>query len=414
MNRNCLIVCIGCMIISSCTEQYNKASDWRGPDRQGIFYETGLLDSWPEKGPELLWSFEGLGAGHSSPGIGNNRIYVTGMPDTTGVLYSFDMEGNLLWQIEYGEEWHLNYTGSRSTPLVVNELVYFVSGMGEVFCFNAKDGMKVWSVNMLTKFGGKNIQWGISESVLIDGDRLICTPGGEKHNLVALDRFTGETVWSSTGFGEPSAYCSPVLIEHNNTRLIVTNTATSVIGIDANTGEHYWRVPQRQTHNIHANTPVYDNGIVYSSTTYHREGNSGLLALKLSADGKSVTQYFRNEEYQNLMGGIIILEGTIYGSAYRKHSWYSIDAQSGEAELISSDIKDGVIVYADNSFYCYSEDGEVALVKMSPNSFEIISKFTVPLGTDQHWAHPVIQDKRMYIRHGNALMVYDILKHTTD
>ena len=159
MKRNLLLLGFGVLILFSCTRPKEKASDWRGPNRQGIFYETGLLDSWPENGPDLLWSFEGLGAGHSSPGIGNNRVFITGMPDTVGVLYSFDMEGNLLWQKEYGEEWHVNYTGSRSTPLVVNKLIYFISGMGEVFCINANDGTKVWSVDLLKKFDGKNIQW---------------------------------------------------------------------------------------------------------------------------------------------------------------------------------------------------------------------------------------------------------------
>jgi len=385
-----------------------ESSQWRGPDREGIFYENGLLRSWPEKGPELLWSFEGLGAGHSSPGIGFNRIFINGMPDTTGVLYSFDMNGNLLWKKEYGEEWHVNYTGSRSTPLVVDDLVYLVSGMGEVFCFKAENGNLVWSVDLLKKFDGKNIQWGITESVLIDGDKLICTPGGEQFNVVALNRFTGETIWTRKGHGEPSAYCSPVLVEHNKTRLVVTMTQTSVIGMDAGSGELYWRVNQFQTNKIHANTPVYENGIIYCSSTSSKEGNSGLLALKLSEDGKRVENLWRNEDFKNLMGGIVLIDGTIYGSAYRTKNWYSVNAATGEEKIIASDFSNGVIIYADGLFYCYSEDGQVALVKMTPDTFEIISKFNVPLGTDQHWAHPVIHNKRMYIRHGNTLMVYNI------
>ena len=399
---------LGFFMTLSCLSQTDQSSQWRGPDREGIFYENGLLRSWPENGPELLWSFEGLGAGHSSPGIGFNRIFINGMPDTTGVLYSFDMNGNLLWQKEYGEEWHVNYTGSRSTPLVVNDLVYLVSGMGEVFCFKAENGNLVWSVDMLKKFDGINIQWGITESVLIDGDHLICNPGGEEFNVVALNRFTGETVWKSKGHGEPSAYCSPVLVEHNKMRLVVTMTQTSVIGIDADTGELYWRVDQFQTNKIHANTPVYENGIIYCSSTSSKEGNSGLLALKLSEDGKKVEQLWRNEDFKNLMGGIVLIDGTIYGSAYRTKNWYSVNAATGEEKIIASDFSNGVIIYADGLFYCYSEDGQVALVKMTPDTFKIISKFNVPLGTDQHWAHPVIHNKRMYIRHGNALMVYNI------
>jgi len=398
------------LMILSCKSQKDETSQWRGPDRKGIFHETGLLKSWPENGPELLWSIEGLGAGHSSPGIGNNRIFIKGMPDTTGVLYSYDLNGNLLWQKEYGVEWHVNYTGSRSTPLVVDDFVYLISGMGEVFCFKAENGNLVWSVDILKNFDGKNIQWGITESVLIDGDRLICTPGGEEYNVVALNRFTGETIWASKGHGEPSAYCSPVLVEHNNTRLVVTMTATSVIGLDADTGKLFWRVDQFQSNKIHANTPVYENGIIYCSSTSSKEGNSGLLALKLSEDGKKVEQLWRNEDFKNLMGGIVLIDGTIYGSAYRTKNWYSINVATGEEKLIASDFSNGVIIYADGLFYCYSEDGQVALVKMTPDTFEIISKFNVPLGTDQHWAHPVLHNKRMYIRHGNALMAYDVSK----
>jgi len=401
---------LGLFILLSFNSQTDESSQWRGPHRKGIFHETGLLDKWPENGPELLWSSEGLGAGHSSPGIGNNQIFINGMPDTTGVLYSFDMNGTLLWQKEYGEEWHVNYTGTRSTPLVVNDLVYLVSGMGEVFCFNAENGNLIWSVDMLKKFNGINIQWGITESVLIDGDHLICNPGGEEFNVVALNLFTGATVWTSKGHGEPSAYCSPVLVEHNNTRLVVTMTQTSVIGIDADNGELYWRVNQFQTNKIHANTPVYENGIIYCSSTSSKEGNSGLLALKLSDDGKKVEQLWRNEDFKNLMGGIVLIDGTIYGSAYRTKNWYSVNTGAGEEKVISSDFGNGVIIYAEGLFYCYSEDGQVALVKMTPDTFEIISKFNVTLGTDQHWAHPVIHNKRMYIRHGNALMVYNVAR----
>ncbi len=403
-----MLVGLCCLALSAAAVENDDASQWRGPDRRGIFYESGLLKSWPSDGPELIWSFEGLGAGHSSPGIGSGRVFISGMPDTTGILFSFDMNGKLLWQKEYGIEWHVNYAGTRSTPLVVDGLVYLVSGMGEVFCFRAENGDKVWSVNLLSKFGGVNIQWGINESVLVYDDILICTPGGAENNIVALNRHTGETIWKSKGFGEQSAYCSPLLVEHNNKKLVVTMTETSVLGLDALTGELYWRVKQLQTNKIHANTPVYENGVLYCSSTSSREGFSGLLALNLSDDGKSVEQLYRNEEYKNLMGGNVIVDGTIYGSAYRTKNWYSVNARTGEEKIISSDFGNGVIIYADGLFYCYSEEGEVALVKMTPDKFEIVSKFSVPLGTEQHWAHPVIHNKRMYIRHGNALMVYNI------
>ncbi len=386
-------------------------SEWRGPNRQGIYFESELLRSWPENGPEMLWSIEGLGAGHSNVCVGQNRLFVNGMPDTLGVLYSFDLDGNLLWKKVYGTEWHINYTGSRSTPVVAGDLVYLESGMGVVYCMDALTGDMVWEADLLHTFDAENIQWGLTETLLIDGGNIICTPGGEEHNVVALNRFTGVTIWTSAGNGEPSAYCSPVLVEHNGTRLVVTMTARSIIGLDADTGELYWRVEQMQRNRIHANSPVYSGGMIYCSSSSASQ-SSGIVALKLSEDGKSVEQKWRNESFQNLMGGIVLIDGVIYGAAYRKNEWSAIDASTGEQTIVSEDFGDGVIVYADGLFYLYSSQGEFALVNMDRNRFEIKGRFEVPLGTDQHWAHPLIKDKRMYIRHGDALMVYDISAST--
>jgi len=398
---------ISISLFISCTKSKSQSSQWRGPDRKGIYYETDLLKEWPKNGPELIWKYEGLGEGHSSVGIGKNCVFINGMPDTLGVLYSFDLDGSLLWKKVYGEEWHVNYTGTRSTPLVVDDVVYLESGMGVVYCFKASTGDVIWSVDLLKKFNAENIRWGMAESLLIDGDNIICTPGGRKNNVVALNRFTGETIWTSKGFGEPSAYCSPVLVVHNNTRLVVTMTTTSAFGVDASTGEMYWRVEQMQGNKIHANTPVYENGIIYFSSSSAKK-NGGLLALKLSEDGKSVKQLWRNESMKNLMGGIIIRDGFIYLSKYRSSEWYAVNVETGKENLLTDEFGNGVIVYADGLYYCYNEKGKVALVDISPESFDIKGVFDVPLGTKEHWAHPIIHDKRMYIRHGNALMVYDV------
>jgi len=380
---------------------------WRGPNRNGIYTEKDLLKKWPDKGPEMLWSFEGLGAGHGNVGLGENNIFILGMPDTLGVLYAFDYSGKLLWEKVYGLEWYESYTGPRSTPTIVGNRVYFESGQGIVFCYNGNTGDRIWSVDLLKKFDAKNITWGMAESLLIDGDILFCTPGGKDNNIVALNRFTGETIWTSPGNSQPSAYCSPVLIKHNKASLIVTMTAESIVGIDAITGQFYWQVPQFQGNKIHANTPVYSEGIIYCSSD-NVKTNSGLVALKLSEDGKNVTTKWRNENFKNLMGGIIVREGHIYGSIYKKHSWCCLDASDGEILYTSTILGDGNIIMADDLFYCYTERGEIALVNADTSSFTVISKFQVPLGTDQHWSHPVINNGRFYVRHGNALMAYKI------
>jgi outer membrane protein assembly factor BamB len=332
------------------------------------------------------------------------------MPDTIGVLYAFNINGELLWEREYGLEWYKNYTGSRSTPTVIGDMVYFESGQGVVYCYDGNSGDLIWSVDLLEEFNAENIQWGMAESLLIDGDVVYCTPGGRTNNLVALNRFNGETIWTSKGNGEPSAYCSPLLIDHNGTRLIVTNTAESLIGIDAETGEFYWSIPQKQTHNIHANTPLFHDGQILCATEYDKSDLGGTLQVLLSEDGKSATVRWRNTETRNLMNGLILLDGYVYGSPFNKSEWYCQNWETGETNYISESFGSGAVIYADGLFYCYSHKGEMALVDANPGEFKIISSFKIPLGTKQHWAHPVIDNGILYIRHGNALMAYDIQK----
>ena len=392
--------------------QDQPISQWRGPDRDGIYPETNLLKQWPDDGPEMLWSYEGLGKGHGNVGIGKDRLFVCGMIDSTGYLFSFSMDGNLLWKKAYGSEWYANYTGVRSTPTLVGDLVYFESGHGVVYCYNGDTGELVWSVDLLDKFNAENITWGMAESLLVDGDKIFCTPGGKENNVVALNRFTGETIWTSKGNGQLSAYCSPLRIEHNNTHLVVTMTAESIIGIDAESGEAYWNVEQRQTNYIHANTPIYHDGkILCSSSSDNKSEADGTVLLQLSDDDKNANILWRNRDITNLMGGVILKDGYIYGSKYRSSEWYCLDWKTGELKYIATPMRNGVIISADGLFYCYAESGELALVDANHQDFNIISKFTIHMGTEQHWAHPVINQGRLYVRHGDALMAYDIAKN---
>jgi outer membrane protein assembly factor BamB len=393
-------------ILVSCSDR-TEFSQWRGPDRDGKYPQTGLLKQWPEEGPQLLWSYEGLGAGHGSVSVAGDQIFVLGMPDTMGVIYSFDWKGNLLWQKEYGLEWYINYTGSRSSPTIVDELLYFVSGQGVAFCMDIESGEINWRVDMFEKFGAQGTQWGIAESPLIDGNRIILTPGGPEHNVVALDRFTGETVWTSQGKGEQSAYCSPILVEHNETRLIVTMTAESVLGIDADNGDTYWSVPHKQGNKINANSPVYGGGRVFSASA-QADTTQGHLMIQLSEDGKYAEVGWRNEELFNLIGGLILHEGALYSSTFEKKEWFSIDAGTGDLNYMSDQVSGGALIFAEGLFYCYGTDGVLALIEAGETDIRVISSFKVPLGTDQHWAHPVIHDQRLYVRHGDALMCYDI------
>ena len=334
------------------------------------------------------------------------------MPDTIGVIYSFDLQGNLLWQKEYGLEWYTNYTGTRSTPTVIGGLLYFVSGQGVAYCMDKDSGEVLWHVDMKDKFDGRQIRWGMAESPLLDGDRIILTPGGPEHNVVALDRFSGEFIWTSKGKGEPSAYCSPILVRHNDTRLIVTMTAESVIGIDADNGDALWRIEHRQGNKINANSPLYSDGRVYCASG-NADTLEGHVMIRLSENGKEAEVGWRNEEWFNLLGGIVLHEGYLYSSTFNKKEFYCMDAETGNLQYISDQVSGGALIYADGLFYCYGTDGVLTLVEADQSGCRVISSFKVQLGTDQHWAHPVIHDGHLYVRHGDALICYDIAEKRT-
>lgn len=390
----------------------NEKSDWQGPNRNCIYPAKNLLKQWPENSPELAWSFEGLGYGHSAVAVTNNKVFVTGVKDTIesiGALYTFDLNGKLLWKKEYGKDFALNFHGTRSTPVVVDNLIYIESGMGAIYCLNTDNGEEVWKIDFLKDLGVDSvIQFGYSESVLIDGDNLICVPGGKVNNVVALNRFTGKTVWSSPGNGEIATYNSPILINHNGKKLVIAMSSHSIMGFDAATGEKYWRVEQTQGNKIHANTPVYGDGRLLVATA-GREKTSGIVMLQLSDDGKNVTEIWRNNKLMNLMGGMVKLGDHLYLSAYLKPDWQVLDWNTGEMKIQNKEFGGGSVIYADGLFYCYGEnDGEIALMEASPDQIKIISKFKVPMGTDQHWARLVIENGLLFVRHGNALMAYKV------
>lgn len=413
MNVKKLSLFIGILALFSGCNGLTDKSQWRGPKRDGIYPETNLLKQWPVEGPEMLWSYDGLGIGQGSVAVSGGKVFVTGIPDTLnseGYLFAFDTRGKLLWKKNYGKDWTGIFPGARSTPTVAGDLVYVESGNGAVYCLKSETGETIWSIDFFKDLKADSVQFGFSESLLIDGDQLFCTPGGKDNNMVALNRFTGAKIWSGQAFQEKATYCSPIIFNHNGNRILANLTSTSIIGLDANTGQMYWRIHQFQDNKIHANTPVYSNGYLIVSSA-SRKDSSGLVSLKLSPDGKKAEIAWRNKEFINLQSGFVLKDGYVYGSAHIQPKWFCIDVQTGQTKYIAKELGGGPVIYADGLFYCYTEkDGEMALAEGTPEQFRIISKFKVPLGTAQHWAHPVIDNGKLYIRHNEALMVYDIKK----
>jgi len=377
---------------------------WRGPNGNGIYSETGLLKKWPAEGPQILWNYDGLGEGHSSPAFANNMIYLSGMLGKTGNIYAMDMNGKLLWKAPYSEEFHESYPGSRSTPVIAGDLLYIYSGKGVLTCMDSKNGKVKWQKDVFKDFDGTNIKWGVTETVVVDGELVYVTPGGKKNNIIALNRQNGNLVWSSPGKGTSSAYSTPLLVELSARKLLVTMTAGHILGLDAKDGKLLWSFPHSNRHEVHANTPIYYNGELFCFSGYGQGG----VKLTLSSDGSSVKKAWFNSNLDSRMGGMVLVNGYLYGSGDNNRQWRCVDWKTGEEKYASTELGKGVVVAAEGMLYCYSERGELALVKATPEGFTLAGKTIVESGSGQHWSHPVIHEGKLYLRHGDALIVYKI------
>ena len=378
-------------------------SQWRGKNRDGIYTETGLLKQWPEEGPALLWHYGELGEGHSSAAIANDKVYITGMIDSTGYLFIFDLKGKLLTKKEYGLEWNENYNGTRSAVVVNDGRLYIYSGRGVLSCYDEKTLDLVWSKDFFSDFDGNQLKFGVNESSLIVGDVLYATPGGEINNMVSLNKRTGELIWSSKGTGKPTTYCSPQYIGDQEIPIIVNAIDSSLVAFNAQTGDMLWEVDQKNPHGMSPNTPIYADGKLFSTTG----GGIGSMLLSPTNGGKGIEKAWSNE-MDNKMGGAVKIGNYVYGSGERNRYWYCIDWATGETVYKDNQIGVGNVIACDGMLYCYSDKGEMALVKASPEKFDVVSKFNITMGTEQHWAHPVIYKGVLYVRHGNTLMAYNI------
>lgn len=380
---------------------------WRGDHRDGKYYESGLLKEWPAEGPELLWNFDELGQGHGSAAVTNNKVYIAGTINEITYVFAFNHQSELLWKSEVGKEWVESWPGVRTTPLIKDNKLYLFSGQGLIVCMDANNGNILWKVDVQSEYDGRNIEWGYCENLLIEDEKLFCTVGGIDANVIALNKDTGQLIWKSKGNGEMSAYNSPILIHRGGMKILVTMTQKSIMGINVENGDLLWTHEQTNRFSIHANSPLYNDGKLYCVSGYGRGG----VMLQLSKDGKAIKELWRNVSLDSEKGGVVLDNGRIYGGANKGTKWICLDWNTGEELFISDgEITSGNLIMADELLYLYGTSGEVALVKPNNDHFEMISKFKVPYGTDQHWAHLVIDNKKLYVRHGSSLMVYSIAK----
>ncbi|MGC9355688.1 MAG: PQQ-binding-like beta-propeller repeat protein, partial [Mariniphaga sp.] len=386
---------------------------WRGPNRDGHFPETGLMSEWPENGPERILHVEGIGKGYSSPILIGDMIYTTGMIDTLDYLSATDMDGNIKWQVPYGRSWNQSFPDTRSTPVVEDDRIYVQSGTGEVSCINRETGETIWMVDVDDEFDGEYHLWGNSETPLIVDDKVICSPGGSETSVVALNKMTGETVWKTKSLGGPRAYVSATIYEYKDFRFILAVIGTHILAIQPETGEVAWSYkyynPDLWDQNglIWTNTPVFKDDEIFLTMGY----DYFAVMLKMDSTGTSVSEKFIDRTFDNHHHGVILHDGHLYGSNWynnKQGRWVCMVWDTGEIKYVDEWDTKGALVMADGMLYAYNERGNVALVKPDPDGFEVVSQFRITKGAGPHWAHPFISDGKMLIRHGDVLFVFDI------
>jgi len=418
-----LLVCL--TVISAA-----RADDWpqwRGPNRDDVSKEKGLLKTWPKDGPKLLWTYKDAGAGYSGMAVVGNRVYTLFADDKNEYILALDVEkGTKVWATDIGPRLSQGMgDGPRSTPTVDGDFIYALSGKGELACVKAKDGEKVWHVSLPSDLGGKMMSgWGYSESPLVDGDKVLCTPGGEKGVLAALDKKKGTVLWRSKGkitvketeknWSDGAGYSSIMPLTIKGVKQYVQMTGAGVAGVRADDGELLWWY-EHAARTAAVPTPILHDNEVYITSGYL----SGCALIKVSGEGKSfkAEKVYDNQNMVNHHGGVLQVGDYLYGytggNERGLHAWICQDLKSGDMKWSEEKkLGKGSVTFADDRLYMYSEDsGTVALVEANPKEWKEHGRFTVPEKSKKHrpfWAHPTVANGKLYVRDQDLIFCYDI------
>lgn len=415
MKKLALIVILAAVVCSYTMAQ--GISEFREDNRTGVVSESNLLNSWPAEGPRLIWTNLELPKGYSSVSFGNNKIYTTGLVGDNDVLFALDMNGKILWQSVIGRAWTQSNPESRSTPTIDGTRVYASSGNGDLACIDGNSGKVIWSYKASEIHKGTFGMWGIAESPAIDGDRLFFSPGGPETMTIALNKMTGQLLWKSASLNDKTGYVSPIIINYAGKKMLINASLGHVFAVDVTNGEILWKVAHEQSSDpnmrrfdlIKCTTPLYSEGMVYITGGY----DTGGMMIKIGADGKTATVAWTDPVLDNHHGGVVALNGYIYGSNWVNNNtgnWCCINWKTGKKMWEQPWNCKGSIIAANGMLYIYDErQGNVGLVKASPEKFDLVSSFKITQGNaGPFWAHPVIKNGILYIRHTNALMAYDI------
>jgi outer membrane protein assembly factor BamB len=409
--RNLLIL----LAVSAGYATFAQDAQWRGPARDGKYPATGLLKEWPEGGPERILKITDLGGGYSTPVMYDGTIYVTGRRDTLEVITAVGLDGTIYWETVYGRPWMESFQETRNTPAIQNGRIYITGGMGTVNCIDAGTGHVIWSRNTHEEFEAGFHRWGMAESVLLTEKAVISSPAGEETVMVALDKEDGSLIWKSESIGDVRSYVSPLMIEYNGNKLLLATTSDHLAGIDPDSGELFWKLDLVSEYTAKGkrnstNTPLYHDGEIFISSGY----DDLALMVSLSDDVRSAKVKWTNDVLDNHHGGLVLLDGYIYGSNWisnGKGKWVCIDWNTGATMYEEEWHNKGAMIYADSMLYVFEEkQGYVGLVEPTPEGFRVVSSFQVSEGRGPRWAHPSVYDGKLLLRHHDVLLVYDLLK----
>jgi outer membrane protein assembly factor BamB len=427
MNRSFGPAVVALVLVGSFVVAAADWPQWRGPNRDGVSKETGLLQKWPEGGPKLLWQSKDLGQGYGSPSVVGDRLYVLGSKgmDNEFVQGLNVADGKSVWTTKIGnvgENRMANYPGARSTPTIDGERIYALGSDGDLACLETKTGQIVWQKNLKTDFGGKTGAWAYAESPLVDGDVVVCTPGGEQATMVALKKATGDVVWK---FASPEAdnasYASAIVVETGGLKQYVQLLEEGLVGIDAKTGAQLWRYTGIIDQPPGIPTPVGRKDQVYGATA---KGGGGSVRLKRSGSGIEAAEIYASAKLPTAIGGSVEVNGYLYGTG--SGALMCVDFATGQEKWQARGVGVGSVCYADGMLYIHAENrpGEVALVEATPEEYRERGRFTPPNGPESRvfddggkakkvgdgrtWAYPAIADGKLYIRDWNCLWCYDI------
>ena len=403
MKNFLVVVFLLAVPVSVFAQSANSANwpQWRGPNRDGISKETGLLKQWPAEGPPLVWKATGAGRGFSSFSVSNGRLITMGLRGDREFVIAFDLAtGKEAWATPNGSAFQNDRgDGPRGTPTVDGDRIYALGGNGDLSALDARTGKVVWTKNVLREFGGRNITWGISESPLVIGNKLLVNPGGTDASMVALNKSDGSVIWKSQS--DKAGYSSAIPVQVNGGTQVVFFTSQRAVGLDLNDGKLLWEYAKPANNVANCATPVAKGNRVFISSDYGTGG--GVVEIK--PDGTAQEIWF-TKDMRNHHSSSVLVGDYLYG--FSSAILTAIKFDTGEVAWKDRSVGKGSLVYADGRLYCFSERGVVGLVEATPTGYVERGRFRIEAGSIETWTHPVVAGGRLYLRDQDTIYAYDV------